>query len=630
MVAYAHRTSVRKELVRAAWAATLLCGLAWLSACSGSLGDGDAVGDGDGDTVGDGDASSDGPASNANPDENPDLRDVFENNPGGVTLECDDGKALSEGNLLKLSTVQYRNSVRDLLSERGLSAIADQIAPLLDAIPDDSASNGFRGLDDRIAIEHVQGYFDVGVAIADAITGDDAALRAVAGACALTGDLDDSCLDGFLDDFMQLVHRRPLLDEERALYGSLRADASDGRAAIRAAIIVGLSSPRFIYHVEVDGQSIGGSDDLLTLDAHEVASRLSYSFWRTSPDAALRAAAADGSLLEPDGYRAQLERVWADPRTRATLQQFWTEWLKLDRFTGFETTRPAFQSLARGEGIGEPGRDHYGDMVAEIHDLTALFTFEQPGGLPDLLETRVSVTRSRDLANLYNIEPWDGSGAYPELPEGERAGLLQRAALLVSNLEQTNPFHRGALVRTAILCDPLAKPDPNSLPPGSLDPPPVDSAQTTRERFAAKVAGNNLCATCHDTFSNIGFVLESFDALGRYRTTEQVFDEQNGMLLAELPIDTRAEARIASNDEPAVADAAELNERIIASRKVEACLAKNYFAYLTRRAMSSSSIDACVVNDLAATLENRDGGLADAFQRLAQVPTFLTRRVGQP
>src|SRR5690606_22828163 len=123
----------------------------------------------------------------------------------------------------------------------------------------------------------------------------------------------------------------------------------------------------------------------------------------------------------------------------------------------------------------------------------------------------ISVTPSTDLAALYGVEPWSGSGPYPTFPSGERAGLLQRAALLVSNLEQTNPFHRGALVRRAILCDDLPQPDPNSLPPGALDPPPFDASQTTRERFQQKIEGNGLCENCHLAFSPIGYVMESFD-----------------------------------------------------------------------------------------------------------------------
>jgi hypothetical protein len=376
--------------------------------------------------------------------------------------------------------------------------------------------------------------------------------------------------------------------------------------------------------VEVDGSEV--DDDLLTLDAFEVASRLSYTFWQTMPDEELFEAARDGSLLEEDTYGEQLKRVWEDPRTEATLGQFWEEWLRLEKFTGFESSRPAFRALS--EGYDFDNHDYYDDMVKEVLDLTHHFTFESPATLSELLTTNISVTRSAELAELYGVDPWDGSGDFPRFEVGERAGLLQRAALLVSNLEQTNPFHRGALIRRAVLCDSLPQPDPNDLPPGSLDPPPVDEAQTTRERFAAKVEGNGLCEDCHKTFSDIGYALENYDALGRFRTEEQVFDEQTGELLAELSIDTTAQVALVSRNASAVNGAAELNQAIVDSGRVEACLAENYMSYFARRAIQSNSLDRCVIDDLSEALGQEDGGMEAAFQRLARVSTFFTKKVG--
>src|SRR5262249_39999069 len=155
--------------------------------------------------------------------------------------------------------------------------------------------------------------------------------------------------------------------------------------------------------------------------------------------------------------------------------------------TGFETTRPGFASLAGDEPVGKPGHDYYADMVQEVRDMTQLFTFDSTKTVADLLTTDVSVTKSPDLARLYGVSPLSRPGDYPRLPAGTRAGILQRSALLVSNLELTTPFHRGALVRRNVLCDTLAQPDPNSLPPGSLDPPKVTAAQTTRQRYQAKI-----------------------------------------------------------------------------------------------------------------------------------------------
>ena len=297
----------------------------------------------------------------------------------------------------------------------------------------------------------------------------------------------------------------------------------------------------------------------------------------------------------------------------------------------FAADRPAFKSLAAGENVGVAGHDHYGDMVQELRDLTDLFSWGRKGTLADLLTTNISVTRSPDLARLYGVAPWGGSGPYPVFPPtAPRAGLLQRGALLVSSLEQTNPFHRGSFIRRSILCDPLPRPDPNSLPPGSLDPPPPVATQTTRQRFAKKVDGNGLCQGCHQQFSDLGYVMEAYDALGRYRTTEKVFDEQTGALLKELPIDVTAPARVALDDPTPVAGPAELNSRIAQSGKVEACLSANYFRFAMRREPTANSGDACLRQQLATELAKPTVGLADFFKQLAQHPSFRQRKVGTP
>jgi len=458
---------------------------------------------------------------------------------------------------------------------------------------------------------------------------DDAEVRsAIGGDCALASTLSDACVDAFIDGFARRAFRRPLDDTDAAPLKALNDGKRTPAEALRAMTVVVLSSPRFVNHVEIDGASLPGKDDQLQLTAYEIASRLSYLFWQTMPDEVLFAAAADGSLATPDGFEEQLDRVFRDPRTKSTLFQFWNEWFRLEKFTGFETTRPGFQSLAQGEHVGEPGHDYYGDMVQEVQDLTEAYTFGGTKTLSDLLVTRDSVTRSADLARLYGVAPWSGKGPYPALPDGTRLGLLQRAALLVSNLETTNPFHRGALVRRNVLCDALPQPDPNSLPPGSLDPPPVTAAQTTRQRYQAKIEGKSLCAGCHDQFAAIGYVYESFDALGRYRTVEHVFDEKTGMKIADLPIDTTGVVHVVAGDERPVADAAELNQRLLESGKVEPCMAAKYFSFATRRLADPDSLDACSLDDLAKTLADPKSGIVGAFRRVAQQESFFARKVG--
>ena len=206
-------------------------------------------------------------------------------------------------------------------------------------------------------------------------------------------------------------------------------------------------------------------------------------------------------------------------------------------------------------------------MVQEIRDLTELFTWTQPGTFAELLTSRPvgdALGRSRAPLRRAGLER---QRRLPALPDGTRAGLLQRAALLVSSLEQTNPFHRGAFVRRSILCDTLPQPDPNSsaarLARSAAAEHGDDHAPALRRPRSRATA----CArAATSTFSDLGYVLESFDALGRFRTMEKVFDEQTGALRATLPIDTSAVPQVdrrrhAAGERPGRAESAHPRER---------------------------------------------------------------------
>lgn len=534
--------------------------------------------------------------------------------------------------LMKLSTIQYRNTVRDLLEASGLETVADELTTRLAAVPDDS-SVAFRGLDKRISADHLKAYFDIAVGVADAAT-TGARLTTLAGTCAATTPLSTSCLNEFLTKFGTRAFRRPLSEEELAEFRDVALGDSPRAAtsaeALRNVVVVMLMSPRFVNHLELEGAPVAGRERLYQLDPYETASRLSYTFWQTLPDDQLLDAAADGSLATDAGFDEALDRVFADPRTQQTVWQFWSEWMRFDSFTGFAWERPAFRALAAGESLGEDGHDHWGDMVQEVRDLTELYLWKQPGSLRDLMTSDLSVTRSEDLARLYGVAPWTGTGAYPTFEAGTRSGLLQRAALLASTLETTNPFHRGSLIRRSILCDDLPQPDPNSLPEGSLDAPPPSAALTTRERYARKVDGNPLCNGCHAAFSDIGYVLESFDALGRYRTSEDVFDEQTGELVATLPLDTSGTIDVAGGDPRPVRGPAELNELILASGKVEACLSANYFRYALRRDPTRNSDDSCAFEAMRTELLRPEAALSTVFRSVALAAGFRQRKVGSP
>jgi hypothetical protein len=265
--------------------------------------------------------------------------------------------------------------------------------------------------------------------------------------------------------------------------------------------------------------------------------------------------------------------------------------------------------------------DHLQAATDEIHALTRYYTFENDGTYADILLSDLSFTTSPHLAALYGVEAWDGNGEPPQFPPGQRAGLLTRMGFLLTGSHETHPVHRGAAVRRRILCEDLPAPDPASLPPGALDRPPVTDDQTTRQRYEEKTA-DAACATCHSLINPVGFVLENYDAVGRYRTEELVIDDGTGELLATLPIDATAAPALAGDD-TVIGSGVELSQQIVDSGRAEACFARQYFRATFGR--EESAEDGCAVDDLEQQL--REGSMREALRTIALDPMFRSRRV---
>lgn len=555
-----------------------------------------------------------------NPDPSPNP-DPTPGTPPDYSFRCDPAAPVSVTPLRRLSVLQYENTLADLFQNiAGLDPIAVARAGLA-ALPPDDVGSTFRGLDARLSDRHVQAFYDVADAVAAAVIAADPPLIALAGRCALDALPTAACVDTFLDGFALRVFRRPLTLEERARYQALNDGTRDGRELFRSLVFSLLMAPQFLYHTEVDGSAVGTSNSL-SLSAHELASRLSYHFWQSMPDAELLSAASDGSILTEAGYAAEVARVFADPKTQRTMSTFYAEWFQTGAITNFRRS-PAFDSFIAGTGIDDPGADYLPAAADEIDQLTAYYTWTAPGSFRDLLLTDLSFTRSPYLAQSYGVDPWDGTSAQPRLPSTERAGLLTRVAFLLSGTHTTHPIHRGAVVRRRLLCDQLVAPDPATLPPGSLVPPPPDPSQTTRQRFANKVLSEP-CASCHRMMNPIGYVLERYDALGRYRTVEHIFDEATGAEVNALPIDSRSTPGIVPGDPTEIETGPELSRLVADSGRAEPCFARQYFRFTHHREEVVAE-DACTLESVRAAVSG--GNLRDALMAIALSPSFRARRV---
>lgn len=541
---------------------------------------------------------------------------------------CDAQQAPAALPLRRLSRRQFVNVVNELVSRAGLvdadrlavsNAVRDDLSPFPEdrvvGVPGET-HGGFSRLDQALQQGHIDASYNLAVALGVELTATAARRRALVGACATdTSTANDAqCLRDFITRFGRLVHRRPLTAEDVTFYSSVAGTTPVDAAVVADVIALLLTSPHFLYHVE-EGDPAGSGPS--ALDAYALASRLSFHFWATMPDDALLAAAADGTLLTEAGYRAQVERLFADPRTDAALDDFFGQWWRVDELPPLDTRlgTPVYDAFADRD---IPTSTLHTEMNAEVLELARDVT-RRSAPLAELLTSRRFFARTDALARLYRQPRWDGVGTPPDFVQPERHGLLTRAAFLSTGSANTRPVMKGFRVRNALLCTKLPPP-----PPGAgATPLPLAPDLTTREVVETITESSATCSGCHQGLLNpLGFVTENFDALGRARVTQRLYSEAGATLL-DKPVSTRAAPNVAGHTD-VIDDAGELHALMLEG-EFQTCFARQYFRFTFQR-VEDDTRDGCL---LKALQEDALAGkpVAEVLKAAALAPEFKQRDV---
>ncbi|MBL8758164.1 MAG: DUF1592 domain-containing protein [Phycisphaerae bacterium] len=322
-----------------------------------------------------------------------------------------------------------------------------------------------------------------------------------------------------LGAFARRAYRRPASSAEvqglMGVYESERRRGARFEPAVRAALSACLVSPAFLFRTiaHPDPRNPGA---VHRLSGYEVASRLSYFLWSSMPDEALLAAAADGRLATDEGLSAQVRRMLADPRSAALVKNFTGQWLHLRGLETLAIDRTAFPDYDDDlrQAMREEAERSFADVLSGGEGGEGRSVLE-------LVESRHVMVNAR-LARHYGIEGVTGPAfRRVALPEGSaRGGVLTMAGVLTatSNPTRTSPVKRGLFVLEQLLGVPP--------PPPPADIPPLEQAKgagpgaTVRERLAAHTTMPG-CAACHNRLDPLGLSLEHFDAVGRWRDSEE-------------------------------------------------------------------------------------------------------------
>ena len=370
---------------------------------------------------------------------------------------------------------------------------AHRVAVVSTAFPPDDASEGYERGTEISKAWHEATTTAALASAAEVITRLSRLTKTKAGDSGHAAQLKE-----FIATMAARAFRRPLTDHERQLYVERPfADGTDPESAVKRAVILIVKSPRFLY------PGLG-----VEKDDYAIASRLALQIWDSLPDETLIEAAKAGQLNTSEQVKTQAGRMTADPRARAKVNEFFLRWLKLDVEGDLIKSSEVF-----------PGFD--GAMVSDLRRSLELFVdrvvWSESSDYRELIQADYLFVNKR-LADYYGLNWPGGEGFQPvKCDPAQRSGILTHPYLLarLAHHDTTSPIHRGVFLTRHVLG-------------GILKPPPVaivfenqtfNPHLTTREKVA-ELTSNASCMTCHETINPLGFSLENFDAVGRYRTKE--------------------------------------------------------------------------------------------------------------
>ena len=312
-----------------------------------------------------------------------------------------------------------------------------------------------------------------------------------------------------ISQFLPRAFRTPVskndIEKYYALYKKASSQGESFENSMKLALTAVLVSPRFLFRDELQK-----TDKVYELDDYKLASRLSYFLWMSMPDKELFELAAKGELKKPSVLKSQLQRMLADKRSRRFISAFSGEWL------GYK---------ALGYSV-MPDAKKFPQYTSEINEASKLETillmeelFKKGGSLLDLIDANYTYVNN-SLAKHYNMPKVEGADMRRvELLNRHRGGLLGMSSILTSTStpSRTSPVNRGLWVFEKLLGQHMG------VPPGDVPPLPENAGsqknKTLRQVFEEH-RDNPACSTCHNKIDPLGFGLENFDAIGRYRKSE--------------------------------------------------------------------------------------------------------------
>jgi mono/diheme cytochrome c family protein len=517
---------------------------------------------------------------------------------------CAGGITAGPSLLRRLNRDEYTATIRDLL---------DIHLDIGHALPVDGAGGeGFDNAAETLFLSplHSEKYMEVARLAMDFAAKEYKPRTKILVAKPGPGMTPDQAARKILQAFLPRAFRRPVAEADIAPYMDLfrqaRRQGEDFEPAIFFTLRAVLVSPYFLFRIEPPNNS----PEDRPLDAYSLASRVSYFIWGSMPDELLFDVAASGKIHDPEVLKQLIRRMLRSERSLASAQRFVDQWLRTRDLAGDKAPdAKLFPEYANDEELRGDIRNQPGMFLREI------FVRNLP--LENLLDSKFTIATS-NLEKHFGVKlPLNANARkqpqWVALPDGSRrGGLLGMPAVLAvsSHPYRTSPVLRGAWVLETILGTPPPPPPPNV--PALEEPPSGAAPKSMRERLTQHRA-NVACAACHRRIDGLGFALENYDVIGRWR------DQDGGQ-----PVDNSGElADGAKFKGPDELKAVLLERKELFLRN----LTSKMLGYALGRGLTLK--DSCTVDAILAKLKENDNKAQTLLDEIVLSMPFRYQR-GQP
>lgn len=362
----------------------------------------------------------------------------------------------------------------------------------------------------------------------------------------------------FCEKFVERAFRRPLTAPQKEQFITSLLDGAPPETGIRRVVLLTLMSPEFLYREHGRKQ----------FDSMAIASWLSFTLWDSLPDQPLLEAAGKNELHTREQLSRQVDRMLKDPRTHEKLSRFFQQWLRLDQIPEIVKDQQMY-----------PGFDR--QIVSSLRESLDLFLDEllsSPTADFRRLFLEETLYLNGNLSSFYGASLAAGASFEKVSFDAEdRSGILTHPLLLSGFAydQESSPIHRGVFIARSLLGRRL-KPPPEAVAPLAPD---LHADLTTRARVLLQTSPD-ACRTCHYMINDLGFSLEHFDAVGRYREQDKL-----------QPVDAHGSYLNRAGKEVSFANSRELAEFLVSAPEVHEAFTEQLFQYTVRQPVRAFGVE---------------------------------------